>query len=58
MTMYMQGLGVDENKRQAFHYMKKAAELKLTQAYTNLGNMYENGLGTAQSYKKAFIGIL
>ena len=45
--------GVKKNLAQAFHYFKKAAELRHPEATNNLGWCYESGEGVEQSWKKA-----
>lgn len=38
----------------ALLYFKKAAEKRCISAYSNIGYMFENGLGTTKNYEEAF----
>ena len=51
--MYFEGLGVPQNYEQAFKWIKKAAEQKLSDSYALLGKIYFEGLGVPQDYKQA-----
>lgn len=50
---YLLGRGVPENREQAFHWFKKAAEEGSASAANELGYMYASGKGTRQDYQLA-----
>lgn len=51
---YLQGCGVQENKKEALKCFKEAAKKTNSEvAYYNLGICYENGYGVRKDYKKA-----
>lgn len=52
--MYAEGLGVQENNKEAVKWFKLAAEQGDTGAQYNLGVMYTKGLGIKQDYNEAF----
>jgi len=53
-VMYDQGIGVEQNYKQAFYWFKKSAEQGEANAQYNLGVMYGQGQGVLQDYKQAF----
>jgi len=50
---YLLGRGVPENKDQAFHWFKKAAEQGSATAANELGYLYASGKGVEQNYSLA-----
>ena len=47
------GIGVEENKIQAFEYYKAASDARSSFASWNIGYMYENAVGVPQDYNMA-----
>ena len=52
-VLYMEGLGVLQNQKKAFEFLKEAAVTGLPFAQYNLGLMYEKGRGVAQDRIRA-----
>mgnify|MGYP001442604910 CR=1 FL=1 len=52
-VLYMEGLGVVQNQKKAFEFLKEAAVTGLPFAQYNLGLMYEEGRGVAQDRIRA-----
>ena len=52
-VLYMEGLGVLQNHKKAFEFLKEAAVTGLPFAQYNLGLMYEKGRGVAQDRIRA-----
>ena len=50
---YYQGIGVEEDNDQAFHWFEKAAAQGYPRALQLLGECYENGYGVEQDEAKA-----
>jgi TPR repeat protein len=53
--MYSEGLGVNQDYKQAMNWYKKAAEQGSMLAQYDLGLMYGKGQGTPQNYKYAYV---
>jgi len=51
--MYRQGLGVEQDFKEAFKWTQKAAGQGLASDQYNLGYMYDNGRGVEQDFKEA-----
>jgi TPR repeat protein len=51
---YENGIGTDENKKEAFIYYQKSANVNDTEGKYNLGRCYENGIGIEKDEFKAF----
>lgn len=47
-------IGIDKDYTQAAEWYEKSAKNGFEHAQTNLGNMYEFGIGVGQNYEKAF----
>ena len=52
---YSNGTGCSEDKKKAFHFYTKAAEMGDTRATRRLGVCYEKGTGCVQDTKKAVL---
>ena len=51
--MYYNGLGVPQDYKESFKWIRLAAEQGFSESQFNLGNMYHNGQGVLQDYKEA-----
>ncbi len=52
--MYVSGLGVSQDYKEALNWWHKAAEQGLAEAQNNIGFMYQNGKGVQRDYKEAY----
>ncbi|MDX7743839.1 tetratricopeptide repeat protein, partial [Aeromonas dhakensis] len=52
-SMFVQGMGVAQDDKQAVTWFRKAAEQGDAKAQSMLGSMYVQGKGVAQDYKQA-----
>ena len=51
--MYQNGLGVNQDYRQAIKWYRLVAEQGIANSQSNLGGMYDQGMGVLQDYKEA-----
>jgi TPR repeat protein len=52
-NMYNDGNGVPEDDKEAFKWLRLAADQGVARAQSNLGFMYEKGHGVPQAHKEA-----
>jgi TPR repeat protein len=51
--MFAEGCGVEKSDIEAVKWWRKAADQGIAQAHYNLGGLFENGRGVAQSDEEA-----
>lgn len=51
--LYLQGLGVTKDSKEAFEWLRKSAEQGNREAQNQLGNMYFNGDGVEKNIHEA-----
>ena len=55
--MYPDGLGVEQDFKEAVKWFEKAADQGAAMAQNNLGGMYEKGLGVEENYVTAYTWV-